>query len=96
MIGLMENHNQAMEHHIDRVKVELVQEIRNIGAMTEELKSRLQALAEQVQHTSGKLDTVIEEIQEIKAKLDAKVDYKDFYTLEKRLAALEQKVNKTS
>ena len=71
-----------------------------MSALREDFQHRLSAVSEMVTHLaarlenlSDKVDKILEEIRIIKIRLDSKVDYKDFYDLDRRLTALEEKVN---
>jgi hypothetical protein len=74
---------------------ELTKDFKNhTGALMEDLKHRIAIVAEMVQHIADKIDAMTIEIEEIRIKLDSKIGYREYYMLEKRITALEKKLNK--
>jgi chromosome segregation ATPase len=73
---------------------ELTARVNDLSIKVDTLTLRMDALTTRVDELTVRVDELTREIKEIKTKLERKVDYKDIYNLNKRLTALEERVNK--
>jgi hypothetical protein len=74
---------------------------RYLGSLAEEFKGYVKAVAEQYGGVNRKLDGIVEDIAIVKtdvslmkSSLVAKVDYRDFAALEKRVRLIETKIRR--